>query len=60
MTGHDLNLQAEALRQGASAFMEKPLDMERLPRLLTGALDHARLIDILHDRNRQSVGPEKY
>jgi DNA-binding NtrC family response regulator len=59
MTGHDPELRVEALRQGASAFLEKPLDMERLPRLLSRALDHARLINALHDRNRQSIGPDQ-
>ena len=57
MTGNDPGLRVEALRQGASAFIEKPLDMEQLRRLLSRALDHAHLINALHERNRQSLGP---
>ena len=49
MTGHDAGLRVEALQEGASAFMEKPLDMNRLRGLLSRVLDHRRLINILHD-----------
>jgi two-component system C4-dicarboxylate transport response regulator DctD len=45
MTGHDPGLRVEALRLGASAFMDKPLDMQRLGTLLARAVDHARLLN---------------
>jgi DNA-binding NtrC family response regulator len=54
MTGHGPELRLEALRLGASAFLDKPLDVQRLGTLLSRAVDQARLINALHDRNRQS------
>jgi DNA-binding NtrC family response regulator len=54
MTGHGSGLRFEALRLGASAFLDKPLDMQRLGTLLSRAVDQARLITALHERNRQS------
>ena len=48
MSGHEPELRVEALRQGASGFIEKPLDTERLPRLISRGLDQAHLINALH------------
>jgi DNA-binding NtrC family response regulator len=59
MTAHDPELHAEALRHGAYAFIPKPLDMELLPRLLSRAFNHGRLINVVHDRNRQSIGSDQ-
>ena len=45
MTGAEGDLRMEAIRLGASAFIEKPLDIERLGSLLSRAIDQSRLIN---------------
>ena len=47
MTANPL-FRMEALRLGAAAFIEKPLDMQRLGTLLLRAMEHGRIINGLH------------
>ena len=49
MTGAEGDLRTEALRLGASGFLEKPLDTQQLGTLLAHSLDHGRLINVLHE-----------
>ena len=59
MTAADENVRMQAFRLGAASFIEKPLDMQRLLGMLSRALHHGRQINIVHDRNRRSIGPDQ-
>jgi DNA-binding NtrC family response regulator len=54
MTGAEKSLRADALRLGAFAFLEKPLDLHQLGLLLSGSMDHAQLPSA--DHRHISVG----
>jgi two-component system, response regulator YesN len=58
MTGHDPGVRVEAFRLGASSFLKKPLDMQRIGTLLSRAVDQVHLIHALYDRNCQSPGSQ--
>jgi DNA-binding NtrC family response regulator len=54
MTGHgDPSLRMEAVRLGATAFLEKPLDIEHLGGLLSRALEQPPLINAVQEANPQ-------
>jgi DNA-binding NtrC family response regulator len=54
MTGHGVDLRMEALRLGASSFLEKPLDLPRLTGLLSRAVEQAKLLNAWHERSHRS------
>jgi DNA-binding NtrC family response regulator len=51
MTGVAPGVRMEAFRLGASSFIKKPPDIQRLGTLLSRAVEHAHLLSALHDRN---------
>lgn len=52
-SGGDVPLAVEAMKLGASDFLEEPLDMVRLTRAVEAALDQALVLEENHDLVRQ-------
>jgi two-component system, NtrC family, response regulator HydG len=58
MTGCEGQARPEAMHLGAAQLLEKPIDIKRLSFLVKQAVDHAKLLHALRERNRQSQQQE--
>jgi two-component system, sensor histidine kinase and response regulator len=55
MTGAGTDREAEALSSGAFAFIEKPVDVNRLSRILSVAMEKSLFRQRIAEANRQSL-----